>query len=52
MARSSKKGKKQGVVTQQTHIQLHDTIPISLSVISVVHGPSAKPSLRIIYLQY
>ena len=27
-------GKKQGVVTQQNHTELHDTIPISLSIIS------------------
>ena len=32
------RGKKQGVVTQQSHIQLHDTIPISLSVISMGHA--------------
>ena len=42
------RGKKQGVVTQQSHIQLHDTIPISLSVISMGYGPSARLPISII----
>ena len=44
------KRKKQGVVTQQSHMQLHDTIATSLSVNSVVYGPSARLQLSIIYL--
>ena len=30
------KGKKQGVVTQKSHIELHDTIPISVYGLSAV----------------
>ena len=40
------KRKKQGVVTQKSHIELLDTIPISLSLISVVYGLSALAVIK------